>query len=63
MDDRKIYIDLLITALKRFSENPGAIDNLESYLNYHFETWAAKYANTPGNFISELSEFSKIESL
>lgn len=51
----------LITAIKNFNENPEALDNLENYLNNHFDAWAAKWANTPEGFINELKQFSEIE--
>ena len=51
----------LITAIKKFNESPEALDNLESYLNNHFDAWACKWANTPEGFINELKQFSEIE--
>ena len=54
-------VTTLITAIKKFNENPEALDNLESYLNNHFDAWACKWANTPEGFINELKQFSEIE--
>lgn len=54
-------VTTLITAIKKFNESPEALDNLESYLNNHFDAWACKWANTPEGFINELKQFSEIE--
>ena len=54
-------VTTLITAIKKFNENPEALENLESYLNNHYDAWAAKWANTPEGFINELKQFSEIE--
>jgi hypothetical protein len=54
-------VTTLITAIKKFNENPETLDNLESYLNNHFDAWACKWANTPEGFINELKQFSEIE--
>lgn len=47
-------------ALRMFSDNPDSIDNLQSYLENHFDIWFIKYANTPDNLIFELSQFASI---
>lgn len=47
-------------ALRKFAENPEAIDNLQSYLERHFESWFFKYAGSPDGIISELKHFSMI---
>ena len=48
-------------ALKNFAKNPDAIDNIENYLSYHFETWIEKYAKDPYSMASDLLHFSKIQ--
>lgn len=53
--------EMLIDALKRFAENPDAIENLDGYLDRHFSAWCEKYANNPESFIWELDQFSRIE--
>lgn len=47
-------------AIKELAENQSSLDNLESYLSYHFDEWLKKFANTPENMASELQEFAKI---
>lgn len=59
-ENKNELINELITAIKGFNENPDALENFESYLNYHFVTWCEKFAYTPDNFINELNHFSKI---
>lgn len=53
--------NILIEALKRFSENPETIENFSSYLDSHFLTWCEKWAKTPDGFIFELDQFSRVE--
>ena len=50
-----------IKAIKTIAQNPRGLENLESYLSYHFPAWIEKYANTPGGLVSELEHFSKME--
>ena len=53
---------ILIEALKRFAENPGALENFESYLTYCSDQWLATYASTPAGLAAELDHFSKIDA-
>ena len=47
-------------AIKQLAENPGALDNFESYLAQHYDIWVKKYANTPDGLTDELTRFSNI---
>lgn len=47
-------------AIKKLAANEAALDNLESYLSMHFDTWLTKFANTPENIVDELESFAKI---
>lgn len=47
-------------AIKALANNDFALDNLESYLSYHFDVWMEKYANSPAWIARELKEFSTI---
>lgn len=51
---------LFCDAIKLFSEQPDALENLESYLSYHFGAWLEKYANTPESMAAELYNFANI---
>lgn len=52
-----------VTAIQWLAHNQDGLDNLESYLSYHFGEWLERYANTPSGITSELLEFSKILKL
>lgn len=47
-------------ALRKFAENPEAIENFENYLERHFSEWLEKYAGTPDGLAAELERFSEI---
>ena len=48
-------------ALQTIAGKPENLDNLESYLSYHFAEWMNKYANTPENITAELKSFADME--
>lgn len=50
----------LTDAIKELCNNPGALENFQSYLSYHFPAWLGKYANTPETLTSEIKHFAKI---
>ena len=50
-----------VNAIKTISNKPENLDNLESYLSYHFAEWLEKYANTPEDMAAEMREFSELE--
>ena len=60
MTDNERNAERLINAIKRLAEDPAALENLKSYLTYHFDTWQEKYANTPDGLAAELESFSNI---
>ena len=45
-------------AIRAFNEE--GLDNLESYLSYHFAEWMNKYANDPEGIAFEMESFSTI---
>lgn len=51
----------LCDTIRKFSENPAGIDNMELYLNRHFELWFKKFVTTPEGLISEMELFSTID--
>ena len=55
------YKDLLIDALKTFSQKPENIENFSRYLDYHFAKWVDTFAKNPENFIFELYHFANME--
>lgn len=48
-------------ALRTIAGKPENLDNLESYLSYHFAEWMNKYANTPENITAELKSFADMD--
>ena len=53
----KVFIEAIKTIAKK-SEN---IDNLECYLENHFDVWMEKYAHTPEGLAYEMKSFSEME--
>ena len=50
-----------VNAIKTIANKPENLDNLESYLSYHFSEWLEKYANTPEDMAAEMRKFSEME--
>ena len=48
-------------AIRELANKPENLQNLESYLEWHFETWMEKFANTPDGMAAEMSEFAQME--
>ena len=46
--------------IKTIAAKPENLDNLESYLSYHFAEWLQKYANTPETLVCEMREFANM---
>lgn len=58
MNNNEINSKALCDAIRKFAENPTAIENFESYLSYHFDKWYTKFASTPEGLIDEFNRFS-----
>lgn len=52
---------MFCNAIRTFSENEDNLNNLESYLTYHFRVWIEKFANTPEGLSAELKLFAEME--
>ena len=50
-----------VNAIKTIANKPENLDNLESYLYYHFAEWLEKYANTPEDMAAEMREFAELD--
>ena len=48
-------------AIRELANKPENLQNLESYLEWHFETWLEKYASTPDGIAAEMSDFAQME--
>ena len=52
---------IFINAIKELAEKPENLENLESYLSFHFDEWMKKYASTPENLVCEIKHFAEME--
>lgn len=50
-----------VNAIKEIASKPENLNNLESYLTYHFDEWLAKWANTPDDLATEMKSFAEME--
>ena len=48
-------------AIREIANKPENLQNLESYLEWHFDKWLEKYASTPDGMAAEMSEFAQME--
>ena len=48
-------------AIRELANKPENLQNLESYLEWHFKTWLEKFANTPDGMAAEMSDFAQME--
>ena len=48
-------------AIREFANKPENLQNLESYLEWHFDKWMEKYANTPDGIAAEMSSFAQMD--
>ena len=50
----------LCNAIRKLAADEDSLNNFESYLTYHFDTWIKKWANTPEGLTCELKHFSEM---
>lgn len=48
-------------AIRELANKPENLQNLESYLEWHFDKWLEKFANTPDSIAAEMSNFAQME--
>ena len=53
--------DIFTQAIKDLASKPENLENLNSYLSFHFSTWLEKWANTPEGLAEELKSFAEME--
>lgn len=46
--------------IRTLAAKPENLDNLESYLSYHFPVWLQRWANTPETLTAEMREFANM---
>lgn len=52
--------NLFCASIKKLASNEDAINNMESYLSYHFDSWMKKWAHDPEGITGELENFAKM---
>lgn len=52
---------IIIESIKRFSENPEALENFESYLIHNFDAFYLRIKQDPEGITKELEHFSNIK--
>lgn len=57
----EVYAKIFCDAIRTIAEKPENIDNLESYLTYHFTGWLNKYGNYPEDLAMEMKMFAEME--
>lgn len=55
------YAEMFVNTIKELTSKQENLDNLQHYLENHFDVWMEKYANTPSGLTSELKHFTKME--
>ena len=48
-------------AIRELANKPENLQNLESYLEWHFDKWLEKYASTPDCMAAEMSNFAQMD--
>ena len=48
-------------AIRELASKQENLQNLESYLEWHFDKWLEKFASTPDGMAAEMSEFAQME--
>lgn len=57
----EVYAKIFCDAIKTIAEKSENINNLESYLTWHFTTWLEMYGNCPENLAMEMKMFAEME--
>ena len=48
-------------AIRELANKPENLQNLESYLEWHFDKWLEKFASTPECMAAEMSNFAQMD--
>ena len=59
--NNKQAAEIFCNAIRTLANKPDNIDNLESYLSYHFNVWLEKFAYNPECITTELHHFATME--
>ena len=55
--------DIFTQAIRDLASKPENLENLNSYLCYHFQKWLEMYANTPEGLAEEMKNFATMDIL
>ena len=55
--------DIFTQAIKDLASKPENLENLNSYLCYHFSEWLETWANTPEGLAEEMKNFANLQSV
>jgi hypothetical protein len=61
MNNNEQNAKIFIEAIKTITLKSDNLDNLETYLSYHFTEWLEKFADTPVKLAYELKHFAEME--
>ena len=56
-----IEAEQFCNAIRELANKPENLQNLESYLEWHFDKWLGKYASTPDCMAAEMLDFAQME--
>lgn len=51
---------VFVEAIKTMASKPNNLDNFESYLAQHFDTWMKTWANSPEGLAYEVENFANM---
>lgn len=60
MDNEKNAM-IIYDAIRKFNENPEALNNFVSYLITHFDTWMEEFVKNPDGLAAEFKMFSEMD--
>ena len=61
MEKYTLEAEQFCNAIRELANKPENLQNLESYLEYHFDKWLEKFASTPDSIALEMSNFAQME--
>lgn len=61
MSKYTVESDQFCDAIRELARKPENLQNLKSYLEWNFDKWLEKYANTPACMAAEMSDFAQME--
>lgn len=52
----------LAAAIRKLATDPKALDDMESYLSYHFANWLQMWCQRPKDMVHEFQRFAKADN-